>query len=367
MAEAIPDLAGIALCIVALALLLAALNLAKALRDALNVGFLGIHPFSGIASALNNTLVAWLDDAVKGTEKLTAKLFNDLTASLELLAGLSILLGDAVVKGLEYLWAHALPGVLHALIDPIGTIARAAKSLVDSLAGTVETNLHRAEAYAEAQAAKALGDAQAFVRSQVAGAVAALRGELGAAVSTLETAISTAETHTLQLAADGLAAAERTIGGEITTAEQTAAAALAASEAIGAAALAGVKSIAVTAEDDLNTIEAGLGALGLAGLIASIPALATLVHTIATEAGLDSSKCRAKNKLICGTDPLQWASLLAGLAALGVSFDLADVVKLAAEGVGEAGGLLADVARVPDDVVRSVGGVIGQVAAGIAA
>lgn len=364
---AIPDLAGIALCIVSMALLLAALELAKHLAAVFNVGILGAHPFSGIATALNNTIVAWLDDAIKGVEKITAKLFNDLTGSLELLAGLTILLGAGIVKGLQYLWGAGLPGVIHFLLDPIGVLARKAVTLAEAVPGKIEAALGSAEHYALQQADRAEQAAQAFATAHIASAVATLRGELSSAVATLDTAISTAATKTLQLAQDGINAEQRVVEGEIQTAEQIAAQALAGSEAVAASALAGVKAIAVTTEHDLDVIKAGLDAVGVAGLIALIPALATLVHTIATEAGLDSANCRAKNKAICGTDPLQWAGLLAGLTALGLTFDLADVVKIAAEGVAEAGHLLAEVGRVPDDVVRSIGGVIGEVAAGIAA
>lgn len=326
---AIPDLAGIALCVVAMALLLAAFELAKHLAAVFNVGIGPYHPFSSIATALNNTLVAWLDDAIKGVEKITAALFNDLTQSLELLAALAILLGAGVVKGLGYLWNVAIPALIHAAVADVRSIASDAKALALAVPGKIASAVGDAEDYALQQANRAEAAAQAFASSKIAAAVAALRGEIGASASVLEAAISSASTATLRLAQDGLNAEARVLEGEIAGAEGVAAAALASSEAVAAAALAGVKSIAITAENDLQTIEGVLGAVGVAGLIASIPALATLVHAIATEAGLDSAECRAKNKQICSVPSNDWANLLGGLAAIGFAFSLAELYAVA--------------------------------------
>lgn len=376
---------------VALALSYMAFRVSQAIVGGLDftIPVINVRPLHGLAVALENSVVEWFDDMVKASEAGIAKAFTALKDSLELFAALTLLLGFAVYKALAYLWNTALPAFVKLQTDLIRTAANKAQTLAEALPGSIASNLGIAKTYAETQAEKALSDAQIFASTQDAIFMSMLRSEFGQAVDTLRAGASAAATAALTTAQAGITAAERLAAGQVLEAEQLAASgfadaerlagsalaqseaaakqALAEAEARGATALAGVRDVAVAAGDDLATIEGKLGALGTAGLIASIPAIATLVHAIATEAGLDDAACRAKNKGICGTDPLQWAGLLAGLAALGLSFDLSDVVKLAAEGVGEAGLLLADVGKIPQDVIVNVGGIIGQVAAGIAA
>jgi hypothetical protein len=90
-----------------------------------------------------------------------------------------------------------------------------------------------------------------------------------------------------------------------------------------------VRSIAVGVENDLGTIEGQYGALGVAGLIAAMPAVATLVNAIASEAGLENRDCRQKVKGICATDSSAWGDLLAGLAATGFAFSLLELAEVA--------------------------------------
>ena len=67
-----------------------------------------------------------------------------------------------------------------------------------------------------------------------------------------------------------------------------------------------------------------------AGIIAAMPAIATLVQSIAVDAGLENADCRSKVKGICGTSPAAWESLLVGIASAGLLFDLPAIVESAA-------------------------------------
>lgn len=408
---AIPDLALLCLCGLVLALLVGGKAFMDSIAAVLNVSIAGVRPFAGAAVALENSVIKWLQKEIDNTIKLMAKFWHEL--ALSFIVGFEGILrsADGVVKGFAYLWNTALPAFVKLQTDWIGSLAREAKTIATGNVALIARDFAAAKTYAETQAERALSSAQAFTSSAVADAVSAVRGELSADVQALRDGANAAATAALQTAqagiaeaerlateeaarlrgeftgdvsaldrtiADtaqaltaaaqaGVAEAERLAGSALAQSEAAARQALAEAEARGRAALDEVGKIAGAVGSDLKTIEGALGAAGVAGLLATIPAIATLVQAIATEAGLDSAACRAKNKQICGTDPLQWAGLLAGLAALGVSFDLADVVKIAAEGVGEAGTLLADAGKIPQGVIADVGGVIGRVALGIAA
>jgi hypothetical protein len=387
--EAGYELGALALCFVALALLLVAKDVFGGLLRAIDFSFFGARPLHGLVTGAENAVIGALDEAIKGVERRAAQFESGLIDSLALLIAVPLLLGLGVKGALEYLWNHALRPVIHSITDTIRAAANSALTKVEALEKTVATNVGAAERYAREHALSALTDAESYVDTQLRAAEGTLRRDIAAAkdkaegyadlaVSRLRAAedaavagavalAGAAKTAGLEAAQAAEQAAERAAGSALAQSEAAAAKALAEAEAAARVALAGVRGIAVGAADDLATIERDLGALGVAGLIAAIPALATLVHAIATEAGLDSAACRRKVKGICGTDPLAWEELLLGLAALGFGFNLAEVAEAAARGIGEAGGLLAEVASVPGDALERVGRAIGEVTAALAA
>lgn len=349
--EAGYELGALALCLVAIALLLAVKGLAEALHSALNVGFLGVHPFAHIATALENTLISWLDSALKGVERVMAKFESGLIDSFGMALAIPVLLALGVKAALTYLWNTALPALLSTTVAPIRTLANKALGQIDTLQDTVAANVGKVERYAVGQAEDALDSARSYTEKRVSSAASALRVEIAAGVAEAESFASTAvgklraaedgaianavelagqaKAAGLAAAAQALEAAELVTGVKVSQAEAIAAGALAEAQAAGKLALDAVRSVAVAAEDDLATIEGGLGVIGVAGLIASIPMIASLVHTIAAESGLENAECRGKVKGICGTDPSAWESLLSGLAALGFLVSLPELVKLA--------------------------------------
>lgn len=382
------DLGALVLCFVAIALLLIAKNLVEQGVAVLNVGIFGAHPFGGIARTLENTVLHALNDAIKGTEKAAAKFESGLIEAFTLLVGIPLLLGYAVYKAFGYLWNHALVPLVHSITDAIDTTATKAWSHVQTLEGTVAKDLGKAEDYADGAAASALAGAKAYAGHWIDNAITVLRGDIRDAVGEAEafaqtavgklraaedSAIATvaglaaqAEHAGVAAAASALATAERELaaahraaleatGGALATAEAFAAReaarveaeALAAAAGVGAAAsgaLDVVRSIAVGAENELKDLEGIYGAVGTATLIASIPAIATLVHAIAIESGLENQSCRTKVKGICGTDPLAWGELLAGLAVLGFGFNLREMYHVAEGLVGELAPIIREAA-----------------------
>lgn len=361
--EAGYDLGAVALCFVAIALLLAAKGIVATVAKVFDFSIFGVRPLHSVANALENSVVGALDDAIKGVEKAAAHFESGLIDSFGMLIAIPALLALGTKAALEYLWNTALRPTIHSITDTIKTTATKALNRVDDLTDTVAQNLAEAESFARARAASALETAKAYVdsridsiattlRSDIAAGIAKAEGYADEAVSRLRAAEDAAIANAVGVAvaaraageaaaSSALATAERDIGAGVTAAEAAAAGAIAASDAAGKAALDVVRSVAVTAEQDIATVLGDLDALKVAALIASIPALATLVHAIATEAGLENESCRSKVKGICGTDPNAWGNLLGGLAAIGLAFNLRELNAVARPLIGG----LADVMR----------------------
>jgi hypothetical protein len=330
--ESLADLTVVAAWLVALGLAYLAYQLSQAIANVIDIHIPLIgNPFHGLAVALENSIVSWTEQAVKASEAGIARGISGLIDSMGLLIGLAALLYIGVRKALVYGWGTAIPALVETAVRPVRTLASKAETTAESATSLAWANLTRAEAYADKQSASALTDAQ----------LQALRDAENAAV-----------THAMQVAADGIAAAEAKAQQLVAAAEAQAEAgiteaealarsgvsqaeaqaqsALAASEAAASSALDIVRSVAVGAEQDLRTIEGTIGAAGVAALIAAIPALATLVNTLVTETGLENQSCRTKVKGICGTDPSAWENLLFGIAAAGVALDFRQFVSAAA-------------------------------------
>jgi hypothetical protein len=371
--EAGYDLGALCLCFVAIALLLLAKDAVEQVISVLNVSIFGAHPFGGIARSMENTVLRVLNNAIKSVEALTAKFVSGLIDSLGIVVALPLLLAYGVKAALSYLWNQALMPRIHSVTDAISTTATKAWTHVQALENTVDQNLTDAETWATGKAAGALADAKAYANKWIDNAVSVLHGDIADALSAAQayantaigklraaedaaiatavgiaaeakvagvnaaaSALSSAEAFASSEAAKAIAAA----AGALTTAEQYADARAREAAAAGIAAAAGVeqavtssldvvRSIAIDAGHELHDLEGIYGALGTATLIASIPAIATIVNAIATEAGLENSSCRSKVKDVCRTDPTSWAQLLEGLAALGFAFNLEELYNVA--------------------------------------
>ncbi len=321
------DLGVIALCVLALGLLLTTKGLAKALAAVFEyISIFGYKPFGFIADALDGSLIGWLDDAIAGVETVTARFFSGMIDSFAVLIGFALIVMILVKDALAYLWNQALQPLIGSHVDPVRTIADEALAKAETLPGIVARDLTEAKDYAETQASGAYRDAVRTLRPDIAAGVAAAERYASDAVEKLRTAEDTALGQAVAIAVEAQAAGLAAAAQAASTAEGVAAQALAQADAAGKAALAGVKAIAIDVQGELNTIEQAAGAAGVVGLLASIPALATLVHAIATEAGLSNAECRSKVNQVCGTNPAAWAGLLAGAAFLTGNLSLRDLI-----------------------------------------
>lgn len=331
MAEGIEgglDLVLIAGLLVCIGCLYSAKYLASALRSIFGFSVAGIRPLGWVADALAGLIESGADAGIKASERALAHLLSSVADMLELWLGMTALLGLAVKAALVYLWKTAIPAFVHDVARPIAAKVASVATDVAHLHTTVANNVLHAEAYARARAAEAVATAEHYAVEQARGAyhdatvyaneaVAKLRAAEDAAIATA-TSIAHAAEHAAAVAEQAA----------VTEATSIAHRELVAGEAAIGAALEGVKGIAVRTEDELRQLYGDLGLSGAAALIGSIPALALLVHTIATETGLDRAECRAKVKGVCGTDPGQWAGLLEGLLLVSGVISLREVVDV---------------------------------------
>lgn len=382
------DLGGLAGCYVAIGLLAIIITMLEQLDSVLNVSILGFRPFAGVAHAIDNTIIAGLNRAVRFLEAKAAQFESGVITALELLIAIPILVVLGLQKALEYLWSAALKPTIHAITNPIRATASQALALARTAEAAAVGSLAKAETYADHLADRTLASATAYAERQAAGALSAAEKYAAGAVEALRAAETSAIAHAVNLAAEAkaagdaaaatvLAEARHLVAGAETAAaalagqtlaearhlvavgeadaaalargaagaaEAVAAGELAAAEAAGKAALAVVAGVAGAAEAGVLDLEHLIDAAGWAALIASIPALAILVNAIATEAGLGNAACRSKVGNICQTDPLAWGNLLAGLAVLGFAFSLKDLYAVAEGLVGDLSGIIAQAA-----------------------
>jgi len=373
-ASALEDLGVVIVWAVAFAIASLAYYLAQAIAAPLNISIpLVGRPFQFIANAIENNIIGPLDDLRQKSDAQIARGLSGLVDDVATVLGLFLVLGLVVQAALSYLWHHALSPFIHSITDAIQAAAHEALAKVETLTGTVAADLVRAEHYADSEIAAAAVALESYADAAARAAYSEAAGYADRAVATLRAAEDTAIANAVELAdaakAAGLAAAaavETKLAAEITSgvseAERYAATTVAAAAAAEASALAQaesaastaleqVKAIAIGAEGDLTDFEAYIRSLGLPAVIAAVGALATAVTIALTESGLDGSACRAKVKGICGTDPAAWAALLAGVAAVGVSFDLADILELVVQAMGEIDSLVGDLGKISDDVI----------------
>lgn len=311
---------------------------------ALDVSIAGLHPFRFVGNALETGIVEPLNDLRQRSDAEVAKGLSSLVDNLAIAVGLVLVLGILVKAALQYLWNHALRPLIHSITDTIretaanalakatgleGTIAHDVAALAGSIAQEADTTFARARTYADTAALNAEHAAERYADE----AVSALRAAEDAAVD-----------NVASLARSAAAAGALAANAALSEAEAFTVRAVAEADATFDAALTQAQAIAIGAEHDLGAFKDYIDSLGLAGLVAAVPALALLVSTIAAESGLDSSACRAKNKQICGVDPAAWEGLLVGLAALGFAFSLSDLADVARSIIGELEPVIAQAA-----------------------
>lgn len=349
--EAGYDLGAIAVLLLALGLLLTVKGLVQSVAHVFDFSVFGYRPLHGAAVALENGAIGALDDAIKGVERSVAKFTSGLIDAFGLLIAVPLLLGLGVKAALTYLWDSALKPTIHSITNPIATTAAKALGIATAAENEIAQAIKGLGARIAAAEESAVATAKAYVATRLAALQQAIGGEIAAGVSEAErfaeqavgklraaedlavagaVAVAAEAKHAGQLAgAAALLAAEAEFGPEIAALRAAEAAGLAELDRVTKAALEGVKSIAVTAENEIGALVGDLDLSEAAALIASIPLLATLVHSIATEAGLENAECRKKVKGVCSTPTSAWDNLLKGLLGLGFLVSLPELAKIA--------------------------------------
>jgi hypothetical protein len=347
------DLGGLAGCYVLIAILVIVAWTFGKLADAIDFsisipyvfGTKTIHPLGGVAQAIENSVVAGCNDGIKALEGAAADFENGLLQSLELIVGLTLLLGVGVKDALVKLWGVALDSRIHAIVDATSSVASKASSDVSSLAKTVADDVTKAESYAAGKATAALTDAKSYTEMQVAGLATKLAGDLatltdstiphligkdlakGGAIA--ESIAKAVEGAGFETAADvgSLIANDLRAGGSIATAIANAVA------AAGAITAGGVESVIT------NDLRAG-------GSIAS-----AIANAIPGAAGIGNDVINSIHDTVAGL-------ISDGLAAGG---DIADAIDDAINGA------LAGLGSVPVPSLGDLGAVVSALGLSVAA
>ncbi len=313
----------------------------------LPLGLGAIH----LGDAIMGTVVAGLQAEQDALGWRTAQLEQGLADMLGWLASGASSIGAAILDALRYVWQHGIERLVHAVTNPIQALVAEVSAKVSLVRADLAHDYAALQGYADAAATRAISDATAYADSAVRSASTALTGDLLREVARVEGEIGSAaraagkhaneavaslrkaETGAIQSATTMAQDAQVAIGQAeqyaIKTAETDAERALVASQAAAAQALADVKAVAVTWEHDLGSLKIPQTVAGAAGLIAALPALSTLVHTIATETGLDKSQCRQKMKGVCEANATSWFGLVEGMAVAEIPLSLTAVVDAA--------------------------------------
>lgn len=274
-------------------------KLVSKLHFHIDLGIVSFEPLGWLADALASYLLAGAEDARQAVEGAMKATYDGLTWSFNEMLGLFTDLANATKGVALYLWQHVVKPWTQALIRPLEATANKAEAAVTSLAKTVASDFTKVEAYAEAQATKAVTSAEAFTKSEISAA----RQDY--------TALSAAITARL----DGIGTQAASIAGDV-------------------AATPGI------VWDDLKKY-LDVKNLADATLLGMLGALG--IHALTDTTGLDKSNCQQNQKQVCNADPGQWLKLLEGIALLGVAFDFKLLYDFAESIITDVGDLVVKI------------------------
>lgn len=307
------DLTAICVLLVAIALLYMAVGMARAIAGVLDVSILGQHPFSGLANALRNSIIKWLNSAIGWSENAVVVLWKGLIWSINLMIKGVTDLANGIEASLTHGWEVTLPASFRALYDWSHAHFQATTAHFLRLENTVRDDYASATHFATIEAIHAKEAAERYAASEVA----ALRAAVVARLKPLEHFVG------VEFPSD-LAHVEHTatsILDELRRAE-----ALARERAL---------NLPTDIDHELNELAKYAGAAGIGALLAAVPYLLNEVATLEAEAGLTRLECRTKVKGICGIDPTAWAGLLGALAISDIGIHLGTLLPIAREAVND--------------------------------
>lgn len=250
----------------------------------LDLGIVSFEPLGWLADALSSYVLAGAEDARQAVEGAMKATLDGLTWSFDELLGVFTDLAHATKALALYLWQHVVKPWTLGLLTPIRAAVAKVDAELAALTKTVAQNLTKAERYADGQATKAIGSAEAFTKTEIRAARQAAEAEAAAITARLD-GIATQATAV----AEDVLRAPGQVWGDIG------------------------KYV-----DPKNLAEATiLGVLGALG-----------IHTLTSATGLDSQTCQGRHKDLCGIDPSQWAQWLAQIALMAGVLDFAELLAL---------------------------------------
>lgn len=287
------DLAAVAVFMLLFALLFALRYTIVPLVHALH-GALGWVPFLGdLVQHVDHAIVEAIDGAMHSVAGAIVTLWHGAVWAFdETILGLEYFT-QATVDAFRFAHNTVIPDIVHAVVDPTIATVSALDARADAIERDLHTGLAKAEHVAVTSAAAALSTAERDIADLGRGIEADIAERLDRLHAEIDKGIN-----------DAVGVAERQGAQAIDALRTAEQAAINQAEGVGALAL-----------DEIHKLAGGLDLTTIAGLLAAIPLLNTLVQTLATETGLSNAECRAKVKQVCSTDPQRWSRLL-GLMGL---------------------------------------------------
>lgn len=243
------DLGGLALCYVAIALLLLASGIVAAIQAAVGsfrVPIIGWHPF-GFVNGILSAAQAGLQAALDGAQDVAAKFQSGLLDSLTLAIGIPLLLALGVYDLFVLLLRHTLPALIGSGTKVATDTATGVAARVTALEKTLADDLQKARDYADSVSASALSTAKIYAATNIAAAAKSLEDEIKSVANTT---------------ANGIVAADLAATGAITRAIH---------DAIDKAGLEPVGALAGDVLDEIKT-----NAAVRAAIAAAVPAVSVL-------------------------------------------------------------------------------------------
>lgn len=320
----VPFLPEIMAAAVAVALIVLAAKIADGLKAQGGGGFLAIitAPITAAADAVESAL-NWVGTQILDSNAAhLGNLLEGAAQSVQALIDYPAALWKGTHAALVYLWSTAIPGFVKAQLAPVIALGQRALALAQAAEADSASAFDRAVNYVDGKVSSAIATAESYARAQAEAARSAAEAYADTAVAKLRSAEDAALESALSIARQ----AETDAAGAVKTAESY------------------VDSVTAPIGKEVSDLDAYIRGLGLTALVAAVPALSTLVQTIAAESGLDNAACRSKVKGICGTDPAQWAGLLAGLGLLGFGFTLEEIYKIARPLIAEGASVIRQAA-----------------------
>lgn len=242
-------------------------------------------PFVGgaIRAGVEDSLVKPAEALFRPLEQVMSEVMYGIGNGVGVIGSNDLVLLNGLELSLKTLWHVAIPGFVKTALSPVRTIATEAKALAHTAEQTASRALSKADSIKVLTSGQVWHDIKGEVKTTAEAVVRPVAHEANT--------VSTEVAHAV-----GGAAAE-------------------------------LPRLPGLGYDELNKLLGEADLTKLAGLLAAVPLLSSLIQSLTQEAGLTSAECRSKVGGICGVNPSAWEGLLASLAVAAFAFDLPAIVK----------------------------------------